>query len=68
MVNLILLVYRDSETDLLSILHPSTNGVLLINPQENPSKFIKLPKRLLVSQRIKSRVLKLIMVSVVTVL
>ena len=37
----------DSETDLLSILHPSTNGVLLINPQENPSKFIKITEKII---------------------
>lgn len=37
----------DSETDLLSILHPSTNGVLLLNPQENPSKFIKITEEII---------------------
>ncbi|CAI4056596.1 hypothetical protein SKDZ_03G0770 [Saccharomyces kudriavzevii ZP591] len=37
----------DSETDLLPILHPSTNGVLLINPQENPSKFLKITNQII---------------------
>lgn len=37
----------DSETDLLSILHPSTNGVLLLNPQENPSKFVKITEKII---------------------
>ncbi|CAI4037596.1 hypothetical protein SMKI_03G0710 [Saccharomyces mikatae IFO 1815] len=35
----------DSETDLLPILHPSTNGILLLDPQENPSKFLKIAEK-----------------------
>ncbi|CAI4057230.1 hypothetical protein N7582_000806 [Saccharomyces uvarum] len=37
----------DSETDLLSVLHPSTNGVLLIDPVENPSKFLKITEQII---------------------
>ncbi|CAL9729965.1 cold tolerance protein 1 [Monosporozyma unispora] len=37
----------DSETDLLSILHPNVNGVLLLDPEENEKKFHKLTKDIL---------------------
>ena len=37
----------DSETDLLSILHPSINGILLLNPSENMTKFGKIVKHTL---------------------
>lgn len=37
----------DSETDLLSILHPKVNGVLLLNPSENLDKFIRITVDLL---------------------
>ncbi|CCK71595.1 Cto1p KNAG_0H01810 [Huiozyma naganishii CBS 8797] len=32
----------DSETDILSILHPLVNGVLLLDPSENAKKFTKI--------------------------
>lgn len=37
----------DSETDLLSILYPGINGVLLLDPLENPDKFEKLVRQVL---------------------
>lgn len=37
----------DSETDLLNILHPEVNGVLLIDPVQNESKFKKLSLEIL---------------------
>lgn len=37
----------DSETDLLSILYPGINGILLLDPKENESKFNKITKDIL---------------------
>lgn len=37
----------DSETDLLSILYPGINGILLLDPEENPKKFDKLVNQVL---------------------
>ncbi|QID83904.1 Cold tolerance protein 1 [Saccharomyces pastorianus] len=37
----------DSETDLLSVLHPSINGVLLMDPVENPSKFLRITEQII---------------------
>lgn len=37
----------DSETDLLSILHPGINGILLLDPEENMVKFEKVVKNIL---------------------
>lgn len=37
----------DSETDLLAILHPGVNGVLLLDPEENESKFLKVTTKIL---------------------
>lgn len=37
----------DSETDLLTILHPEVNGILLLDPTENPKKFNKLTENIL---------------------
>lgn len=37
----------DSETDLLAILHPDVNGVVLLDPRENESKFFKLTTSIL---------------------
>lgn len=37
----------DSETDLLSILHPSTNGILLLDPSENMTKFKNIVNNIL---------------------
>lgn len=37
----------DSETDLLSILYPGINGILLLNPNENEKKFNKITRNIL---------------------
>ncbi|CAL9734943.1 cold tolerance protein 1 [Monosporozyma servazzii] len=37
----------DSETDLLSILNPNVNGVLLLDPSENAEKFFKVARDIL---------------------
>ncbi|KAG0655818.1 hypothetical protein C6P45_002893 [Maudiozyma exigua] len=37
----------DSETDLLSILYPEINGILLLDPEENEKKFNKITKEIL---------------------
>lgn len=37
----------DSETDLLSILHPKVNGVLLLDPSQNYDKFNKIAATIL---------------------
>lgn len=37
----------DSETDLLSILHPNVNGILLLDPSENEKKFFKVARDIL---------------------
>lgn len=37
----------DSETDLLPILHPLVNGILLLNPKENIKKYNKITKVIL---------------------
>lgn len=37
----------DSETDLLSILYPGINGILLLDPNENERKFNKITRNIL---------------------
>ncbi|EDO16194.1 hypothetical protein Kpol_1014p12 [Vanderwaltozyma polyspora DSM 70294] len=37
----------DSETDLLCLLHPRVNGILLLDPLENKDKFLRITRTLL---------------------
>lgn len=45
--NIVYWYVGDSETDLLPILHPDVNGVLLLDPSENKRKFKKITQDIL---------------------